>query len=200
MFTVVFQMLFIKVFNKLKIYFVWIVIIFFFFFNRYFFQEYEQKTHININNTGHVLGHVTYLYMRTNEVTYWSSLRTQSFVYYHQLQIYCEMWWIHVTSFTMFLHEFSVNFISPKVRLVSVCAQGDPVRAQLPNTGMCVTVQGKHCAFTELCFEQTVCFSGGFTTQRGRRHNGGFVCSLHSSQNLRIPLTSSRKAFTVSAA
>lgn len=147
-----------------------------------------------------MLGHVMYLYFTLISEQFEKIIK-QSFVYYHWLQIYCKMWWIHVTSFTMFLHEFSVNFISsPKVCLVSVCAQGDPVWAQLPNTGMCVTVQGKHCAFTELCFEQTVCFSGGFTTQRGRRHNGGFVCSLHSSQNLRIPLTSSRKAFTVSAA
>lgn len=44
MFTVVFQMLFIKVFNKLKTHFVWIVIIFF---QQIFFQEHEQKTNIN---------------------------------------------------------------------------------------------------------------------------------------------------------
>lgn len=37
---------------------------------------------------------------------------------------------------------------------------------------------------TELHFEQKLCFSVRFTTPRGRRHSGGFVCSLHSGQNL----------------
>lgn len=93
-----------------------------------------------------------------------------------------------------FHYESSVAFISSlKVRLVSMSSRW-PCTAQLPNAGMCATVQGKHCAFTELCFQQTVCFSGGFTTPRGRKHNGGFVCSLESSQNLRILLTSSSKA------